>query len=165
MVKRLIFTFVFSGFVTEKEQSQFAAVRPNHSSIDEVKVKDISCDESKGTQLDYITEPLQVTSTLKVAGQLIDKDIQTNDLLLAITPDGGCVGIKVKYGMPDSFDSDQSLQKWLRQAGKRAIDLRDQIESGNCSVESLKDILELKPNLSTAVVEKLVAQNRSGLCS
>ena len=41
------------------------------------------------------------------------EDIQKNNLLVVVTPDGECVGIKVKYGMPDTFDTDQSRHEWL----------------------------------------------------
>lgn len=79
---------------------------------------------------------------------------------MAITPDGGCIGIKVKYGMPESFDNEQSHQEWLKEAGERAIDLKHQIESGACSAESVKDKLDMKPKLDVAVNEEL----RAGLC-
>lgn len=159
-----IMTFVFFAFVAAKEQSQFAAVSPNNSLTDDDKIKDISIDESKGTEMEVIPEPLKESPSQNVAVKLTDEDIQTNDILLAITPDGGCIGIKVKYGMPESFDTEQSHQEWLKQAGQRAIDLKDQIESGACSAESVKDKLDMKPNLSAAMIESLVAKSRAGLC-
>lgn len=149
-------TFVFFAFVAAKEQSQLAD-SSNHSLRDDVHNTDISLDESKGT------EPFKETPIQKVAVKTNGDDIQTNDILLAITPDGECIGVKVKHGMPESFDTEHSRQEWLKQAGERAIDLKDRIESGACSVESVKDKLDVKPNLSAGMIEKLVAKNRTGL--
>lgn len=91
-----------------------------------------------------------------------DEAIQSDDLLLAITPDGECIGIKVKYGMPDSFDTDLGRQQWLKEAAAKAVDLKYEIESGACPVDSVKDRLDMKPNLSSDLIEKLAAESRSG---
>lgn len=152
-------TFVFFAFITAKEQSQFAGIS-NNSSIEDVKVKDISFEESKGDQ-ESISEPLIENLSQNIAGEQNTENIQKKNLLLAITPDGGCVGIKVKHGMPDDLVT-ENVQEWLNDATTRAIDLKTKIESGICSVESVIDMLEMKPNLSAAMIEKLVAERRAG---
>lgn len=151
-----ILTFVFFAFITAKEQSQFAV----NATIEDVKIKDISFDESMG-DMETISEPLKENLSQNIAGKKNTEDIQTNDLLLAITPDGGCVGIKVKHGMPDGLVP-ENIQEWLKDAAKRAIDLKTQIETGACIVESIKERLEMKPNLSDTMIDKLVAQKRVG---
>lgn len=108
-------------------------------------------------------EPIKETPTQSVDDKSTDKEIEANDLLLAMTPDGGCIGIKVKYGMPESFDTEQSLRQWLNEARERAIDLKNQIESGACTVDSVKQKLDMKPNLSEAMIAQLVGNNRKGL--
>lgn len=160
-----VLTFVFFAFVTAKRQSQFAAVslnRLNESLIENAQVNDISIAESES--LEVIPEPLKETPSQKPGVKHSNEDVQKAGLLLAITPDGACVGINVKYGMPESFDTEQSRQEWHEKAGDRAIDLKDQIESGACSVESVKDKLNMKPNIPAAMIEKLVSRFRAGLC-
>lgn len=79
------------------------------------------------TNLDVHPEPIKAISTEKIGITIDDKDNERNDFLLVITPDQECVGVKIKYGMPESFDTEQSRREWLQQAVKRAIDLKNQI--------------------------------------
>lgn len=150
----------FFALIAEKEQIQFAAVAVSNS-LNE-NVKDISLDESKAIELNVIPDVIKETPSQADGITNIQEDIQTNDLLLAITPDGVCIGVKAKYGMPESFDTERDRNEWLKLAAEKAIDLKNQIESGACSVESVKDMIDTEPNLPTDVMEKLVAKNRSG---
>lgn len=159
-----VLTFVFFAFVTAKEQSQFPAVNLSLQLNENAKIKDISLDQSEDAKLEVIPESQKETPSQTVDVNTSDEDAQKNNLLLAITPEGGCVGIKVKYGMPESFDSEHSHQEWLKEAAERAIDLKYQIESGACSVESAKDKLDMKPKLDAAAIDELVAASRAGLC-
>ncbi|KAG4066937.1 hypothetical protein HA402_007685 [Bradysia odoriphaga] len=143
-----------------KEQIQFAADTVNHSLTENTQIKDLPLDESNVTELEVIPEPVKEATTRKFAVKPTDEAIQSDDLLLAITPDGRCIGIKVKCGMPDSFDTELGLQQWLKEAGEKAVDLKNQIESGACSVESVKDQLDMNPNLSPDLIIKLVAECR-----
>lgn len=152
----------FLCFVTAKDQSNFPAVRLSCSINENAKDKDILLDEAEGTNLEVIPETQKETPIQKVSVNENDEDIQKNDLLVAVTPDRKCVGIKVKHGIPESFDTDESHQEWLKQAAERAISLKDRIESGSCSVESVKDQLDVKPNLTMAIIDKLVAKSRAG---
>lgn len=163
-------TFCFLCF-SAKEQTQIAAaVALSNSLAENVKsaeiVKsdtEISLDAPKVTDVTVREEPVDTNLSLIDEGITNSDDaIQTNDLLLAITPDDKCVGIKAKFGMPATFDNEADRQAWLKQATEKTIALRDQIESGACSIESVIEMIEISPNLSEAMVGKLVANKTRG---
>lgn len=157
-------TLLFFAFITAKEQMiQFAAETVSHSLPENSKIQDIPIDEAIVTKLEVIPEPVVVKDVpsrhivVKSAGK-----IQSDDLMLTVTPDGKCIGIKVKYGMPDSFDTELGHQEWLIEAGKKAVHLKDEIESGARSIDSVKDQLDINPHLSPKLIKALVAESRSG---
>lgn len=149
---------VFFAFLTAKEQSQFAV-----STIEDVEIKDISVEQPKGVDVEMISESVKDNPPQDIAVKNNAEVIEKNSLLMVVTPDGECVGIKVKYGMPALFDTEQSRQEWLKEATNRAIDLKIQIESGACTIESVKDMLDMKPDLSATKIEELISQSRAGL--
>lgn len=147
-------------FVTVKQQIQFA-VTETDSSIEDIKKASI--EEFQNTTLESPESLNENAPRFNEVKSNLDS-IVNNDLLLAITPNGECVGIKAKYGMPDTFETEQSRHEWLNDAAKRAIDLKDKIENGVCDVESLAERLQLKPKLSPELIEILISESRAGLC-
>lgn len=120
-------------------------------------------EESKETGPELIPEPLKETQFNNVDVNNAD-DILEKNLLLAITPDEKCIGIKVKYGMPESFDNAQSREEWLKESVKRSLELKSRIEMGTTTIESVKDMIDMKPSISEAMIAKLIAERRIGLC-
>ncbi|KAJ6643145.1 Hepatoma-derived growth factor [Pseudolycoriella hygida] len=142
-----------------EEEREFASVNSNDSLLT-VEKSDTSHNESKSTTLDVGPEAIKETQNLQTVSVKSDtEDIETSDLLLANTPDGDFVGIRVKYGMPQSFDDEENRQNWLKQAVKRSIELKKDIESHTKSIENLKD--EIDTNLSHPFIQNLIDKRRA----
>lgn len=155
---------VFFAFITAMEEIPLPSL--NDSLTEDVEMRDTSVEESKCTVPELTPEPLieQSHKETDVENESSDNVVAKQDLLLAITPADECVGIKIKNEMPEAFDTEESQSEWLKQAAERAIDLKAKIESGDVTVESVKDKLDLTPNVSAETIGELITQKSMGVC-
>lgn len=71
-----------------------------------------------------------------------------NNLLLAYTTSNKCVGIKLDYMKPETFEDEAAKKQWEDNMRKECYILKEKIEHGLVKVDSVKDRLILNPNRS-----------------
>lgn len=100
---------------------------------------------------------------VNVTSTLLTKPDKYKNLLLALTPNGKCVGIKLDYGKPESFESETEKEAWLENAAKKALALRDTIENGTVQIDNIKDMLDLNPCAPIHQIERMKQEKNIGL--
>lgn len=108
-----------------------------------------SIDKDTGVNDSKKQPPITATSTL------ITKPEKHKNLLLAITPDGKCVGVKLDKNKPDSFASDSDRISWQKSTAKAAFKLKEDIESGKTDIGSVREQLDLNPNVPIHQIERM----------
>lgn len=63
-------------------------------------------------------------------------------LLVARTPDGSPVGIKLDVNRPDRFESEAARARWDLSVARNAMRLKEQLESGDIAIDLIKDSLD-----------------------
>lgn len=71
-----------------------------------------------------------------------------NDLLLAYTQAGKCVGIKLDYEKPETFADEAEKKLWEDNMRKECYNLKEKIELGLVKVDALKERVVLNPHRS-----------------
>ena len=86
-----------------------------------------------------------VTPTVKVD--------QADNLLLVFMPPHKCVGIKLDFEKPESFESAAKRLEWEENASKYAIELKRKLELGEVRVQDVKERLIFNPPRSKIPAE------------
>lgn len=60
-------------------------------------------------------------------------------------PTSKCLGIKVDYGKPTSFESVAAEAAWMENAREEAIELKQKLESGQMDAESMPERIIIEP--------------------
>ncbi|XP_037926674.1 hepatoma-derived growth factor-related protein 2 isoform X2 [Hermetia illucens] len=126
----------------QKEKVSLTEISSNTNKVDSID-KDTGVNDSKKQP------PITATSTL------ITKPEKHKNLLLAITPDGKCVGVKLDKNKPDSFASDSDRISWQKSTAKAAFKLKEDIESGKTDIGSVREQLDLNPNVPIHQIERM----------
>ncbi|XP_075148568.1 JIL-1 anchoring and stabilizing protein [Haematobia irritans] len=85
-----------------------------------------------------------ITPTVKSGG----KTEVLNNLLLAFVPPARCVGIKLDYLKPESFETPEEKLMWEENAQKEAEELKVKLEMGTVKVDSVMDRVVVNPQRS-----------------
>ncbi|XP_073816575.1 JIL-1 anchoring and stabilizing protein isoform X1 [Musca autumnalis] len=76
-----------------------------------------------------------ITPTVKTAVE----NENLNNLLLVFAPPAKCIGIKLDYMKPETFDTPEEKQKWEENALKEAEELKAKLEMGTIKYDSILD--------------------------
>lgn len=68
-----------------------------------------------------------------------------NNLLLAFIPPAKCIGIKLDYQKPESFESAEEKSQWEENAQKDAEELKVKLEAGTIKLDAIKDRIVVNP--------------------
>ncbi|XP_061396566.1 PC4 and SFRS1-interacting protein [Musca vetustissima] len=71
-----------------------------------------------------------------------------NNLLLAFVPPAKCVGIKLDYQKPETFETPEEKEKWEENALKEAEELKTKLEMGTIKLDSVWDRVVVNPSRS-----------------
>uniref|UniRef100_A0A1I8P5B0 PWWP domain-containing protein n=1 Tax=Stomoxys calcitrans TaxID=35570 RepID=A0A1I8P5B0_STOCA len=82
-----------------------------------------------------------ITPTVKSGG----KTEVLNNLVLAFVPPARCVGIKLDYQKPESFETAEEKLKWEENAQKEAEELKAKLEMGTIKIDAVMDRVVLNP--------------------
>lgn len=83
-----------------------------------------------------------ITPTVKTS----TKNEFLNNLLLAFVPPAKCVGIKLDYLKPETFETPEDKQKWEENALKEAEELKTKLEMGAIKLDSVLDRVVVNPS-------------------
>ncbi|XP_055849743.1 hepatoma-derived growth factor-related protein 2 isoform X1 [Episyrphus balteatus] len=87
-------------------------------------------------------------SAHKKASKTTPKSDIQNNLLLAYTTSNKCVGIKLDFMKPETFEDEAAKKQWEENMRKECYVLKEKIEHGIVKVDSIKERLVLNPNRS-----------------
>lgn len=78
-----------------------------------------------------------------------------DNVLLAVLPDGRCVGINLDCNKPEQFENDEEKKKWFEENTKAALDIKDKLQSGTIDIETVKHMLDMNPQIPDYHLEKM----------